>query len=172
MTAKEYMESFAEERGFWDKEKACQAYVIAMGVNDIFGRGMAVGTVEDIGTDKDTYIRYYGDIVRRYKEISPDAKFFFVGFPKDRFSKDNPEAATAIEQLYKMTECFENSYMIDLYQYGPEYDEKFRDNFNLYGHMNPMGYIFTAKLIDSYIDYIIRHNPDDFKVVGLIGVEY
>ena len=71
-----------------------------------------------------------------------------------------------------MAEYFENSYMIDLYQYGPEYDEKFRENFNLYGHMNPMGYIFTAKIIDSYIDHIIRHNPDDFKAVGLIGVEY
>ena len=36
MTAKEYIESFAESQGFWDKDKACQAYVIALGVNDIY----------------------------------------------------------------------------------------------------------------------------------------
>jgi hypothetical protein len=35
--------------------------------------------------------------------------------------------------------------------------------------MNPMGYILTANLIDSYIDYIIRTNPTDFKNVGFIG---
>lgn len=29
MTAKEYIETFAEQKGFWDKDKACQAYVIA-----------------------------------------------------------------------------------------------------------------------------------------------
>jgi hypothetical protein len=27
----------------------------------------------------------------------------------------------------------------------------------------------TAKMVDSYIDYIIRHNPDDFRRVPFIG---
>ena len=35
--------------------------------------------------------------------------------------------------------------------------------------MNPMGYLLFAKMIDSYIDYIIRHNMDDFKYTGLIN---
>ena len=26
-----------------------------------------------------------------------------------------------------------------------------------------------ADIIDSYIDYIIRHNPEDFKAAGFIG---
>ena len=38
MTAKEYIETFAEQKGFWDKDKACQAYVIALGVNDLYGK--------------------------------------------------------------------------------------------------------------------------------------
>jgi len=37
--------------------------------------------------------------------------------------------------------------------------------------MNPSGYILTAKLIDSYIDYIVRHNSDDFKTVGFVGTD-
>lgn len=42
-----------------------------------------------------------------------------------------------------------------------------KEKFYLYGHMNPSGYILTAKIVDSYIDYIVRHNPDDIKEVGL-----
>ena len=38
-----------------------------------------------------------------------------------------------------------------------------------HGHRNPSGYILTAQIIDSYIDYIVRHNPQDFKNVGFIG---
>ena len=38
----------------------------------------------------------------------------------------------------------------------------------MHGHMNPSGYIFTARIIDSYIDYIVRHNPQDFSNVGFI----
>ena len=37
MTAKIYCETFAEEQGFWDREKACQAYILALGVNDLMG---------------------------------------------------------------------------------------------------------------------------------------
>ena len=49
------------------------------------------------------------------------------------------------------------------------YDDNFREKYFLHGHMNPMGYILTAQLIDSYIDYIIRTNPSDFNNVGFIG---
>ena len=54
------------------------------------------------------------------------------------------------------------------------YDKEFKKKYYLNGHMNPMGYILTANLIDSYIDYIIRTNPADFKFAGLIGsgIEY
>ena len=41
--------------------------------------------------------------------------------------------------------------------------------FYLGGHMNPCGYILTARQVMSYIDYIIRHNMRDFKEVGFIG---
>ena len=37
--------------------------------------------------------------------------------------------------------------------------------------MNPAGYVLTARLVDSYIDYIIRTHPDDFRRVGFIGTD-
>ena len=51
------------------------------------------------------------------------------------------------------------------------YDDEFKKKFFMGGHMNPMGYIFTANIIDSYIDYIIRKNPDDFKNVPFINTD-
>lgn len=176
MTAKWYIDSFADENGFWDKEKACQAYVIALGINDIINQGMEIGCVGDVDVNdyrnnKPTFAGFYAQIISRYKEISPDAKFFFVTFPDDKLLCPEAETLAVIDLLYGFTEIFDNSYVIDLYKYGPVYDEKFRQEFFLYGHMAPTGYVLTAKLIDSYIDYIIRHNADDFKNVAFINTD-
>lgn len=175
MTAKEYMESFAEERGFWDKDKACQAYVIALGVNDVYNQNMEIGSMDDIDKDdyrknKPTFLGYYAQIVSRYKEIQPDAKFFFVTFPKDTRQAEE-KTMGVIKALYDLAEYFDNAYVIDLYKYGPVYDEDFDRRFKLYGHLNPSGYILTAQIIDSYIDYIVRHNYEDFKTAGFIGTD-
>ena len=175
MTAKWYLESFAAERGFWDREKACQAYVIALGVNDIYNQNMKIGSAEDITAtefaDERPFISYYAEIIRRYKEISPDAKFFFVTFPNEGNMRADEKTQGMINALYALADHFDNSYVINLFEYGPVYDDEFRKKYFLHGHMNPMGYILTAKLIDSYIDYIIRTNPADFSNVGFIGTD-
>lgn len=170
MTAKEYLDSFAESKGFWNKELACQAYVIALGANDL-NRGIEIGCIDDIDTEnyensKPTFIGYYARIVKKYKEISPDAKFFFVTFP-DGGNKE--KTVGMVNALYALADHFDNSYVIDLYRYGPFYGDRFRERYYLHGHLNPMGYILTARMVDSYIDYIIRHDPDDFKNAGFIG---
>ena len=33
-------------------------------------------------------------------------------------------------------------------------------------------YRLTALMVESYIDYIIRNNPEDFKQVSFIGTPY
>ncbi len=175
MNAKWYLENYAEENGFWDEDKACQAYVIAMGVNDIYGLNMKIGDAKDITatefSEERPFISYYAEIVRRYKEISPDAKFFFVTFPNETDKEDKSKAEGVVKALKSLAEHFDNSYVINLYEYGPIYDDEFKKKYFMHGHMNPMGYIFTANLIDSYIDYIIRTNPSDFKNVGFIGTD-
>ena len=178
MSAKQYMQDFAEERGFWNKDKACQAYVIALGVNDLLCQGQPIGSADDIDVNdyrnnKETFAGFYGQIISRYKEISPDSKFFLVTFPKDS-AQAAEKLLPMVNLMYDIAEKFENCYVIDLYKYGPEYDAEFKKNFYLHGHLNPMGYILTAKIIDSYIDYIIRHNPKDFENAGFInsGIPY
>lgn len=177
MTTAQYMlEGFAESRGYFDKELACQAYVIALGVNDLYGRNMEIGSVSDIDPDdytknKHTFVGLYAMIISKYKEISPDAKFFFVTLPNDMKKKGDSRITDMVDAMYSLAEYFDNAYVIDLYKYGPVYDDKFRSHFHLYGHMNPSGYILTARLVDSYIDYIVRHNPEDFMNIGFVGTD-
>lgn len=173
MTAKEYIEYFAEQNGFWSKEKACEAYVIALGINEVFNGDMEIGDIGDIDEadytkNQPTYAGYYAQIVSRYKEIAPDAKFFFVTMPNDE-ALDSEKLARMVQLMYDMAEHFDNCYVIDLFKFGPVYDKKFREKFFLYGHLSPSGYILTARMIDSYIDYLVRHNSQDFKKVGFIN---
>ena len=71
--------------------------------------------------------------------------------------------------LHAMAARFENTYVLDLRAHAPVYDKAFHENFFLGGHMNAAGYLLTAKLVIGYIDYIIRHNMEDFSQVGFIG---
>ncbi len=175
MTAKEYCESFADENGFWGEDKACQAYIIALGVNDLFGRKWELGSVDDIDIEdyhnnKETVAGYYGKIIQRYREIQPKARIFLVTLPKGIDEKISPEFT---KFLYQLAELFEFTYVIDLWEYGPDYyTEEFKRYFWLGGHMSPMGYMFSAKAIMSYMDYIIRSKPEDFAQVGFIGMPY
>ena len=179
MTAKEYNEHFGNAMGYFRPELAANAYIIALGVNDLMNRGMPTGTTADICRDDwrknaDTFAGHYGAIIQRYKKIRPEAKFFLVNFP--RAQQGNPDRRKAAEAhdalLRELCSLFSNTYLIDLRTYGPDYDEDFRKKFYLGGHMAPAGYLLTARMMISYIDYIIRHNFEDFRTVGLHGTEY
>lgn len=176
MTAKEYCESFADSMRFWDPQYACQCYIIALGVNDIHNQNQDLGSLNDI-CDEDcsknakTFIGYYAQIIQRLKKIQPRAKFFLMTMPKEDGRRIQEKSLIHREILYKLADYFDNTYVIDLYEYGPVYDEEFRKKFYLGGHLNPMGYVFTAHIAASYIDYIIRKNFDDFKEVGYIGTD-
>lgn len=180
MTAQVYCERFAEENGFWDNDKACQAYIIALGVNDLLVlSNTEVGSVADIDIEnyknnKKTFAGYYAEIIQRLKEIQPDAKFFLVTMPRLQTETEEKKRLSDkhAELMYAFSDFFSNSYVIDLRKYAPVYDKKFRESFYLGEHLNPCGYILSAKMIMSYIDYIIRHNMKDFKKVGFIGTPY
>lgn len=179
MSAEKYMNGFALEKDFWNPKYAAQAYIVAMGVNDIthiLNGAIEMGSPDDIADNwrdcKKTAIGYYGAMILRYKEISPDAKFFLVTQPRDGSPENRSHLQDVqAELLYKIAEKLGSCYVIDLRKYGPVYDEAFRKMFFLHGHMSPMGYQLTAKMIASYIDYIIRNNPEEFLRVGFFGTD-
>lgn len=172
MTAKEYCDSFADFNRFWDPSMAAQCYVVALGVNDLIGQKKPLGKIDDTAEDGDTFAAYYLQILNRLRAIQPRAKFFLVTMPDEGELEENREIKAAhAALLHEIAEKFDNTYVIDLFAYAPKYGKDFHEKFYLRGHLNPMGYQFTAEMIGSYIDYIIRHNMNDFKEVGFIGTK-
>ncbi len=178
MTAREYLDSFAQNNNLWDTAKSADCYIMALGVNDLINCPVPLGDVSDIDVtdhrnNKNTYAGYYASIIQRYREISPDSPFFLVTMPRrrDPYWQEcwNDLAKGQAELLNQIATLFEKTYVIDLYKYAPLYDEEFFNNFFLGGHLTPTGYLLSAKMIASYIDYIIRNNPEDFKQIGLIS---
>ena len=177
MTAKEYMESFADEMGYWDDSKACQAYIIALGVNDIIRhlRGeLELGAISDV--DKEdcrnnakTFIGYYAQIIQRIKQIQPRAKIFLVS-PLKHGDEADEKRKIVRDLLEQLTRIFNRTYLLDMWTYAPVQEGSYLAKFWL-GHLTPMGYVLTARMIESYIDYIIRKNPEDFNQVGFIGTD-
>ena len=176
MTAKEYVKSYAESKGWWDPSLAAQAYILALGVNDLGGAKQPIGGVEDIDlsnweNNAPTFCGYYAAILQRIRAFRPDAKFFLMTMPRTGSERDEMRAAHA-RLLYALAEIFDNTYVLDLHTYAPIHDEKFKETFYMGGHLNAMGYILTATQVMSYIDYIVRSAPRDFAEVGFIGTPY
>ena len=173
MTAKEYCESFAEANGYWNPKYAAQCYIMALGVNDLFGQKQELGSPDDItDEDKKTFAHYYAEIIEKYKKIQPRAKFFLMAMPNEGEKDGNLEIKKKhLSLLNAFAEKYDNTYVLDLFNYAPEYNAQFKEKFYLRGHMNPQGYLLTAKMTAAYIDYIIRHNMRDFKETGFIGTD-
>lgn len=169
MTAKEYWESFADSMGFWDSRYDSQAYLLALGVNDLLGCGTAVGSASDLEHFRPTFAGYYGRILLRLRQEHPQAKLFLLTMPR---SDDTPEREALrqahAELLHAMAARLPGCYVIDLHRYAPVYDARFRSLYYLRGHLNPCGYVLTAQMVASYLDYIIRHHMEDFLYAGLI----
>ena len=177
MTASYYNGYFAESNDFWNPDKAAQAYIVAMGANDVLNSHQTIGTVADIDINDytknaDTFAGHYAKMIQRYKEIQPDGKFFLITMPRDNDYEKNVLKKAVRDILSDMCDLFDNCYLVDLYTYSPAHDEKFKELYYMSHHLNPMGYIVVARMIESYIDYIIRHNPTEFKQVGFIGTPY
>lgn len=174
MSAKAYCEGFANVKGYWDPDLACQGYIIALGVNDVLNQRQPIGTTADVNLEDytknaDTFTGWYARIIQRVKEIQPKARIFLVTIPHEIDEERNRLISEHAEALRNLAEMFEFTYVIDLERYCPVQDEEYRRNFHMASHLNAAGYLITAKMMVSYIDYIIRNNPEDFAQVGFIG---
>ncbi|MBE6585926.1 MAG: SGNH/GDSL hydrolase family protein [Ruminococcaceae bacterium] len=180
MTASEYCDSFAEAKGFWDADKKAQAYIIALGINDLIGARQPLGEMSDINPEDPTqnaktFTGYYARIIQTYQKMVPGAKFFLVTIPRQELYEAVPDL-NAVGDAHRARLCelaayFDNTYVVDLREYGPFHDAELTKRFYLYGHMNALGYRFMAEQIASYIDYIVRHNAEDFNGVPFVNSE-
>ncbi len=173
MSAMEYWKSFGENNGYWDADKACQAYIFALGANDLGGYNQPVGSLEDIGEDPDhcsetSFAGWFGKVFLRYRQIAPKARFFLVTMVREGNDGDQKRSGQA-DLMNAIADRYEFTYCIDLFRYGPVYDSLFKKNFYLGGHLNAAGYKLTGDMIMSYIDYLVRRYPEDFTQAAFIG---
>lgn len=162
---------------YWDPHRfpPTQAYIVALGVNDVQNQNQEVGTLADVTEDwrqnADTFTGHYAGVIQRIKEFQPNARFFLMTIPQEISDERNARGACHAEAVRAVAAHFDNCYVIDLQKYAPRYDEAFYEKFFMYGHMNAAGYLLTAKMVMTYMDYIIRHNLRDFDLAPYIGRE-
>ncbi|MDD7251265.1 MAG: SGNH/GDSL hydrolase family protein [Prevotellaceae bacterium] len=148
-----------------------QAYIIALGVNDALHKVPAGNIDTDIDLDDyhhnaNTFAGQYAGIIQRIRSISPDC-FVFVVTDPGRYNGAESPYNSFIRQLPAK---FSRLYVIDLHKYGPDYsDKEFRSRYFVGGHLNAAGYEWTAWVMMTYIDHIIRQHPSEFAQAGFIG---
>ncbi len=174
MSAREFCDSWADQNGFWQWN---QAYIIALGNNDVFVLGHPVGSTADIHPEKpednpDTFFGNMGRIVSKLKSLEKDARIFLVSMQRRGEAEGDPLICAIADEMKKMCRMFSFTYLIDMSHDGPVYDEEMRKTFAMGFHPNAMGYYSYALMIGNYIDYIIRKNPRDFFEVPFIGKGY
>ena len=153
-----------------------QGYIIAFGVND---RGNAIydGNVTDInniGADvnladptqnANTFAGYYARVIQEIKNTFQDSFIFLVTIPE---SSGYDEMNTIIRAMPGIFEGTYNSiYLLDLKKFLPE---SAISQFRMNGfHLNAQGYAYFAYTFCTYIDWLIRTYPNEFKGISLVG---
>lgn len=154
------------------------AYIIALGTNDIANYGSFTG---DLSTDADidvsaksitvndntTSVGGYCEIVNAVTAVQPRARIFCVTLPNTRESdaarSEMNTKIKAIADAYKSIGTY--IYVIDLETHGVSKEDaaSWKAVYYSGGHLNPLGYKWIADAYMTYIDYIITNNPAEFK---------
>ncbi|MBQ9544119.1 MAG: SGNH/GDSL hydrolase family protein, partial [Clostridia bacterium] len=142
-------------------------------VNDVINRRQPVGSLEDTEREEpvDTFAYYFGALVKRLRKINPKCRLFFVTIPR-RNNKHDELRAQHAEFLHQFAEKLGFAYVLDFFNDVPVYDDRFYSRFFMGSHMNAAGYLFTARVMASYIDYIIRSNWDDFVQIPFVRTNF
>ena len=165
-----------QNSAFTDDNK-CECYILALGTNDIGYYGTFDGNVE---TDIDTSnynnnaknsVGGYSTIIQKVIELQPKAKIFCCAIPNTRNSLETRTEAN--KKISAICDLFDNCYFMDFQTFGVQPDDvdEYKSIYYLGGHMSSQGYYYWALQILSYIDYIIRNNPNDFKQIPFIGTD-
>ena len=155
----------------FDGNHKCEAYIIGLGQNEN-NRKYKIGTVEDINLgdytqNPDTYYGNYGKIIQKIQEMQPKAKIFILTDPLK--SVENAGYNSAVREIAGI---FKSVYLVDLYTYGTAlYNSGFLYQQKRGGHYNAIGYFICAMIISTYIDWIMKKNPNEFREIEFIGLD-
>lgn len=179
MTAEWFLREFGKQCGFYDSDKKCQVYYVALGVNDLMGQKQTIGSAADYDPAspehaEKTFAWYYGKLLSEIKAVQPKARVFLVTIPDYNDGRNHAIARDHAALLHDFASKNEYTYVIDLFALAPTPydDEDFRRAYYLGSHMNPMGYLLTAEYMIACTDHIIRTHYEDFVQLPFIGTPF
>ncbi|MGN0623342.1 MAG: SGNH/GDSL hydrolase family protein [Oscillospiraceae bacterium] len=142
-----------------------QAYVIGLMINDVSNstRAVELGTVDDIGTDAQTYYGGMSAIIRELNTISPQAKIFVNTCPKtgEKYTRYN-QAVRDIVNAYKDTYPV---HCIDLEASKELYTNASLTADSVSGHYTAVGYEQFAEIYSYILSKYINENVSEFQDV-------
>ena len=157
-------------------DKKCKAYFVALGHND---RNYAnthpeyvIGTIADCNLvdSSQNADSYYGNIawvISKIKSVQPRAKIFLVTMKSASTFGDYNVAVRDMVGLFNTYYGNTDVYLVDMEGVPIETSWEYYN-----GHGSPQGYLNYSYQLSSYVDWIIRHNQNDFKTVPYIGTQY
>ena len=169
----------AESRNMLVSDNFGDAYIIALGTNDISSFGSFTGNVDtDINlTDRTqnalTSVGGYANIIQYINENNPKAVIFCVTISNER--NDTSTRTDANNKIKAIASKFNNCFVIDLQTYAEPTNREanyFANNYKNNSHNNALGYELRSRQFISYIDWIIEHNPSLFRNIQFYGTEY
>ncbi len=158
----------------FDGNHLCQAYIIGLGQNDNnANKGSDIGTsadidISDYNNNANTFYGRYAKIIQKIKEVQPKAKIFVITDPNDSVDANGYNIA-----IRTIADMFSNVYLIDMrtyWNYAP--CVTLLNNQKRYGHFNAVGYFLIAKMMMTYIDWIMQKNWKDFREIENIGTDW
>ena len=157
-------------------DKKCKAYFVALGHND---RNYAnrhpeyvIGALTDcnLADPSQNADSYYGNIawvISKIKSVQPMAKIFLVTMKSASTFGNYNVAVRDMVGLFNTYYGNTDVYLVDMEGVPIETSWEYYE-----GHGSPQGYLNYSYQISSYVDFIIRHNQNDFKTVPYIGTSY
>jgi lysophospholipase L1-like esterase len=152
------------------RAKKCQAYIIGLGINDgsaTTSTRVALGTIDDIETDADSYYAYYYKLIQNLLLINPKAIIFCNtgAAVKDAYNQ-------AIRDIVDY--CKNNNQQVWLCDLARDYNTTeyylnpvfVADHVN--GHYTAIGYEFMAECYIKVISDVINANQTQFREVETI----
>ena len=147
-----------------------QAYMIGLMINDSSNtaNGIDLGTVDDIGTDAQTYYGGMSAIIRELNAISPNAKIFVMTCPRtySPFPSYN-QAVKDIVAAYKDTYPV---HCLDLLAYTDLYNLPSITGDDIGGHYTAIGYEQFAEVLSAILSEYINEHISEFQDVH--SIEY
>ena len=135
-------------------------YYIGLGTNDI--RYVTLGTIEDCGTDNETFYGMYSKIIREVQAFNPHAKIFCCSLYFNPRGESVKAYCKAIREMSEKYKCY---YIDFVNRFGNEYSNS---DLVSCGHFTNPGYVKVAKQMQQLTNEIIRDNKD----FNFLGIKY